>query len=61
MPKLTANGVKWLKGFHLIAVACWARGAVSLVSLQVLILMMTIFVSILKPWKSKKGTRKTIA
>ena len=36
MPKLTANGVKWLKGFHLIAVACWVGGAVSLISLYFL-------------------------
>ena len=36
MPKLTSNGVKWLKGFHLIAVACWVGGAVSLISLYFL-------------------------
>ena len=36
MPKLTANGVKWLKGFHLIAVGCWVGGAVSLISLYFL-------------------------
>ncbi len=36
MPKLSANGVKWLKGFHLIAVACWVGGAVSLISLYFL-------------------------
>lgn len=36
MPKLTANGVKWLKGFHLIAIACWVGGAVSLISLYFL-------------------------
>jgi len=27
MPKLCANGLRWLKGFHLIAVSCWIGGA----------------------------------
>ncbi len=36
MQKLTTNGVKWLKGFHLIAVTCWVGGAVSLISLYFL-------------------------
>lgn len=30
MPKLKAKGLKWLKGFHLIAVSCWIGGAVAL-------------------------------
>jgi uncharacterized membrane protein len=33
MPKLGPKGVRWLKGFHLIAVACWVGGAVSLLLL----------------------------
>ena len=33
MPKLTAKGLKWLKGFHLLAVACWVGGGVSLMLL----------------------------
>ncbi|SHO53475.1 hypothetical protein [Desulfopila aestuarii] len=36
MIKLKANGIKWLKGFHLIAVSCWVGGAVSLVLLYFL-------------------------
>ncbi|ABL65219.1 hypothetical protein [Chlorobium phaeobacteroides] len=36
MKKLSAKGLKWLKGFHLIAVACWVGGAVSLLSLYFL-------------------------
>ncbi|MEI6756735.1 MAG: hypothetical protein FDX18_07570 [Chlorobium sp.] len=36
MPKLKANGLKWLKGFHLLAVSCWIGGAVSLISLYFL-------------------------
>jgi len=33
MPKLGPKGLRWLKGFHLIAVACWVGGAVSLLLL----------------------------
>ena len=33
MQKLKANGLKWLKGFHLIAVSCWVGGAVTLILL----------------------------
>ena len=33
MPKLNANGLKWLKGFHLITVSCWVGGGVSLLLL----------------------------
>lgn len=36
MKKLSARGVKWLKGFHLIAVASWIGGAVSLLALYFL-------------------------
>ncbi|NTW99054.1 MAG: hypothetical protein HGB35_03830 [Geobacteraceae bacterium] len=36
MKKLSAKGVKWLKGFHLIAVASWIGGAVSLLALYFL-------------------------
>ncbi|HWR01655.1 MAG TPA: hypothetical protein VN371_07290 [Chlorobaculum sp.] len=36
MLKLKAKGLKWLKGFHLIAVACWIGGAISLLSLYFL-------------------------
>lgn len=36
MPKLKAKGLKWLKGFHLIAVCCWVGGAVSLILLYFL-------------------------
>jgi len=36
MKKLSAKGLKWLKGFHLIAVACWIGGAVSLLALYFL-------------------------
>ncbi len=30
MAKLKARGLRWLKGFHLIAVSCWVGGAVAL-------------------------------
>jgi uncharacterized membrane protein len=30
MMKLTSTGLKWLKGFHLVAVCCWIGGAVAL-------------------------------
>ena len=33
MKKLGKNGLKWLKGFHLIAVGCWIGGAVALLCL----------------------------
>jgi uncharacterized membrane protein len=36
MRKLGAKGLKWLKGFHLIAVSCWIGGAVALMSLYFL-------------------------
>ena len=36
MPKLTAKGLKWLKGFHLIAVSCWIGGGVALILLYFL-------------------------
>ncbi|NTW69330.1 MAG: hypothetical protein HGB23_05700 [Chlorobiaceae bacterium] len=36
MPKLSKKGVKWLKGFHLIAVGSWIGGAVSLLALYFL-------------------------
>jgi len=36
MKKLTSKGLKWLKGFHLIAAACWIGGAVSLLALYFL-------------------------
>jgi uncharacterized membrane protein len=36
MPKLKAKGLKWLKGFHLIAVSCWIGGAVALLLLYFL-------------------------
>ena len=36
MPKLSAKGLRWLKGFHLITVACWIGGAVALLLLYFL-------------------------
>ena len=36
MLKLQAQGLRWLKGFHLIAVCCWIGGAVSLLLLYFL-------------------------
>lgn len=36
MLKLGASGQKWLKGLHLLAVACWVGGGVSLVLLYFL-------------------------
>lgn len=36
MLQLKARGLRWLKGFHLIAVACWVGGAVSLLLLYFL-------------------------
>ena len=36
MPKLGARGLRWLKGFHLIAVSCWIGGAVALIVLYFL-------------------------
>ena len=36
MATLNANGMKWLKGFHLIAVSCWIGGALSLLLLYFL-------------------------
>jgi len=36
MKKLSAKGLKWLKGFHLIAVSSWIGGAVSLLALYFL-------------------------
>lgn len=36
MLKLSANGLRWLKGFHMIAVSCWIGGAVALTLLYFL-------------------------
>ncbi|MGD9159334.1 MAG: hypothetical protein PVG39_13055 [Desulfobacteraceae bacterium] len=36
MPKMSAKGLKWLKGFHLLAVSCWIGGGVSLILLYFL-------------------------
>ena len=33
MKKLGKNGLRWLKGFHMITVSCWLGGAVSLLLL----------------------------
>ena len=33
MPKLSARGLRWLKGFHFIAVSCWIGGAVAMISM----------------------------
>ncbi len=34
--KLKARGLRWLKGFHLVAVSCWVGGAVALMLLYFL-------------------------
>jgi hypothetical protein len=34
MQKLKAKGLKWLKGFHLVAVSCWVGGGVALILLS---------------------------
>jgi uncharacterized membrane protein len=34
--KLKVKGLKWLKGFHLIAVSCWVGGGVALILLYFL-------------------------
>ncbi len=36
MLKLQAKGLKWLKGFHLIAVSCWIGGGIALILLYFL-------------------------
>jgi uncharacterized membrane protein len=36
MKKLGKKGLRWLKGFHLIAVSCWVGGAVALLLLYFL-------------------------
>ena len=36
MPKLKSKGLKWLKGFHLIAVASWVGGGIALILLYFL-------------------------
>jgi len=36
MPKLGAKGLRWLKGFHLLAVSCWLGGGVALLLLYFL-------------------------
>jgi uncharacterized membrane protein len=36
MKKLGKNGLKWLKGFHILAVSCWIGGAVALLLLYFL-------------------------
>jgi len=33
MKKLNKNGLKWLKGFHMLTVSCWIGGAVALILL----------------------------
>jgi len=33
MRKISTKGLRWLKGFHLIAVSCWIGGAVALLLL----------------------------
>lgn len=34
--RMSPKGLKWLKGFHLVAVACWIGGALSLLALYFL-------------------------
>jgi hypothetical protein len=36
MKKLSAKGLRWLKGFHMIAVSCWVGGVVALMLLYFL-------------------------
>lgn len=36
MPTLSRKGLKWLRGFHLIAVSCWIGGGVALILLYYL-------------------------
>jgi uncharacterized membrane protein len=36
MAKLSAKGLKWLKGFHLLTVCCWIGGALALILLYFL-------------------------
>ena len=36
MLKLRKKGLRWLKGFHLIAVSCWIGGAVALILLYLI-------------------------
>lgn len=36
MAELSARGLKWLKGFHLIAVSCWVGGGIALILLYFL-------------------------
>jgi uncharacterized membrane protein len=36
MKKLNANGLRWLRGFHLMAVSCWVGGVVALMLLYFL-------------------------
>jgi len=36
MKKMGSKGLRWLKGFHLIAVSCWIGGAVALLLLYFL-------------------------
>jgi uncharacterized membrane protein len=36
MKKMGKKGLKWLKGFHMIAVSCWIGGAVALILLFLL-------------------------
>ena len=45
MAKLKAKGLKWLKGFHLIAVASWVGGAVALILLYFLKSISTLTLS----------------
>lgn len=36
MKKIGVTGLRWLKGFHLVAVSCWIGGGVSLLLLYFL-------------------------
>lgn len=36
MKKLTPKGLRWLKGFHLLAASCWIGGALALLTLYFL-------------------------
>jgi uncharacterized membrane protein len=36
MKKMGKKGLRWLKGFHIIAVSCWIGGAVALILLYLL-------------------------
>jgi hypothetical protein len=36
MKKLSAKGLRWLKGFHMVAVSCWVGGVIALMLLYFL-------------------------